>query len=449
MKLIDNGKDSLKKSINALNNLDKVFGDDYEYKLKDIVINLHHSIETIFKYMIKEKNEFLVYSNCEEIFKVMVLKKLNADKSSDFDIKTIQFLDAVHRVIVLYDLDLKKDDYSKLKMLNNVRNSLTHYETEFNDNEIEHLIAMLLPIILKIFKEKIESFNQWARDNGIYSEVSKIEKDMGLWTVEQYYKFNGKWEVAKTKIELLDSSPELKGKIFKNKHKDKVYIECPVCHNKLFHILGTSIYSVEQVYYTGKCSYCDIEIDKIDAQFIALYYGEYEDYNYYGVNMIRDKMIQVLFAENTMLSTKDKIINTVVLNADAMKIMLNHKIKNEIKEVCEVVSENYFKDKINPYNDRMEDLIRFDGCEVNQDLAECLDDEDGIKTIKNILELIDKIKIKNKELGSYIINYSNDTYISEHWGMYLDGEGEEDEREITVNMTFNYEDVFNYLFQDK
>lgn len=203
MKLIDNGKDSLKKSISILNSLGSDrSGLQYQYKLKDIVINLHHSIETIFKYMIKEKNEFLVYSNCEDIFKGKVIEKFKRT-SSRIEIKTIQFLDAVHRVVVLYNIELKKEDYNKFIMLNSVRNSLTHFEIEFVDNEVEHLIALLLPVLLKIFKENIKSFDEWAGCNGIYSKVNNITKDMELWSVKYYYIFEKKWSDAKLMVRYL------------------------------------------------------------------------------------------------------------------------------------------------------------------------------------------------------------------------------------------------------
>ena len=129
MNLFENGKDLLKKTIKKLDNLHKGFDSlEYECRLKDIIINLHHSIETMFKYMIKEKDEFLLYSNCNDIFKGRVLSKFNTPKKEE--IKTIQFLDAVDRVIVLCNIDIVKEDYNKFKTLNEIRNSLTHYERD-------------------------------------------------------------------------------------------------------------------------------------------------------------------------------------------------------------------------------------------------------------------------------------------------------------------------------
>lgn len=64
MKLLDNGFHSFKKSIKFLNNLDInniYINDEYEYEIKEIIISLHHSIETLFKHIIREESKFLLY----------------------------------------------------------------------------------------------------------------------------------------------------------------------------------------------------------------------------------------------------------------------------------------------------------------------------------------------------------------------------------------------------
>lgn len=64
MKLLDNGFHSFKKSIKSLNNLDInniYINDEYEYEIKEIIISLHHSIETLFKHIIREESKFLLY----------------------------------------------------------------------------------------------------------------------------------------------------------------------------------------------------------------------------------------------------------------------------------------------------------------------------------------------------------------------------------------------------
>lgn len=51
MKLLDNGFYLFKKSIKSLNNLEinnRYINDEYEYEIKEIIISLHHSIETLF-----------------------------------------------------------------------------------------------------------------------------------------------------------------------------------------------------------------------------------------------------------------------------------------------------------------------------------------------------------------------------------------------------------------
>ena len=118
MKLLDNGLDSFKKSIHLLKDLNtREVDENYEYKLKDLVVSLHHSIETLFKYLIREKNEYLVYEKIEDIFRYEIESKFNTNKKKLVK-NTIQFIDAINRVITLYGIDISKEDYDKFKALN-------------------------------------------------------------------------------------------------------------------------------------------------------------------------------------------------------------------------------------------------------------------------------------------------------------------------------------------
>lgn len=259
MNLLDNGKDSLLKSVTYFNEIDSC-SYEKEYKLKDVIISLHHAVETLFKYMIKEKNEFLLYSNSEEVFKNRVKNKFKSQ--NNIEIKTIQFIDAVHRVIVLYDLDIKKGDYNKLIMLNNIRNELTHYEREFTDNEVEHLVAILLPVLLKVYKENINDFDIWAKASGIYNDIKNITQNINLWSVEQYYKFEQKWSNAVENFNKLTENRTELSTIFKNRKNNIDYIACPLCKNKLFHAIGTYVINSEDIVYLGRCEVCKLDINR-------------------------------------------------------------------------------------------------------------------------------------------------------------------------------------------
>lgn len=146
MKLLDNGLDSLSKCINNLKHAATMDISDskYEFTIKEIIISLHHSIETLFKYLIYQKDPFLIFDDLKKYFKNELEKQWN-NNIRNTSLNTIQFLDAVNCVLSIYNIKIEKTVYTKIEKLNQDRNALTHYTYSFNDREPENYIALLLP----------------------------------------------------------------------------------------------------------------------------------------------------------------------------------------------------------------------------------------------------------------------------------------------------------------
>ena len=452
MNLLDNGKDSLLKSVTYFNEIDSC-SYEKEYKLKDVIISLHHSVETLFKYMIKEKNEFLLYSNSEEVFKNRVKNKFKSQ--NNVEIKTIQFIDAVHRVIVLYDLDIKKGDYNKLIMLNNIRNALTHYEREFTDNEVEHLVAILLPVLLKVYKENINHFDIWAKTSGIYNDIKNITQNINLWSVEQYYKFEQKWSNAVEKFNKLTENRTELSTIFKNRKNNIDYIDCPLCNNKLFHAIGTYVINSEETLYLGRCECCKLDINRSDAEFITLNYNGYEDYCENNLYKIKNRIIEILFDEIEKLNNdkiKEKLIETIRLNKELFFDDIKIKLGYIVDDFCSLLAEQSFE-KYAIYNDTMESIIEHENANISDNIVrhvkDIYSDKGKFNIFRKIARIIDTIKFIDEEYVIEIIRYIDSSYISFHNGMYLDFEGNDVEREITFTMEFNYNEIYEGLIKYK
>ena len=60
MNILENGLHSLKNAIHNLKQLETAPESDREYIIKDAIIGIHHSTETLFKYLVKEKQELLI-----------------------------------------------------------------------------------------------------------------------------------------------------------------------------------------------------------------------------------------------------------------------------------------------------------------------------------------------------------------------------------------------------
>lgn len=130
--MLDNGFDSLKKAVHRLKEVSEIeeTSPKYEFILKEIIFNLYHSTETLFKYLIQLKSEYLIYDNLNNFFKQSVenkFKKIPKEAKTN----TIQFLDAINCVIIIYKIEIEKIFYNRIKMLNEHRNALTHYSFSF------------------------------------------------------------------------------------------------------------------------------------------------------------------------------------------------------------------------------------------------------------------------------------------------------------------------------
>lgn len=446
MDLFENGKDSLKKSIKIFNELNNRYLYEKEYKLKDVVINLHHSIETIFKYMIKEKNEYLIFDNCEEIFKCRAKSKFNNEKS--VELKTIQFLDAVHRVIALYDIGISKQDYNKFILLNKMRNALTHYEKEFTDNEVEHLISLLIPILLSIYKDNISDFDKWARFNSIYSNVKNSISKNDLWLVKKHYNLREKWKLSQTRWDALKNNGDSINKIYTNRNKSIEYIKCPICMQNLFHVTGAYIVNSDEVLYLGKCECCEVDIIKEDAEFIALNYGKYENYNLDEIDYIKDKIITLLLSYDLnsdflVADIREEVIETIALSKELFYEDFKRELGYKIDAVCNIIAEIYFDRNVYQFNEVMEQIIENEDSKIYHDIIHFIDEirnnETCMKYMNTVEQIINIFDTFDSNLSKEIINSLNTSYISFHNGMYLDFDGNDVESEITFEMDFDYD----------
>lgn len=83
MRLIDNGLHSMQRALETLFKLDDWHRTkEIEYELKDIIINFHHALETLFKLLIEQKSEYLIYEKLKDHFEDIAKKKIKKVEES-------------------------------------------------------------------------------------------------------------------------------------------------------------------------------------------------------------------------------------------------------------------------------------------------------------------------------------------------------------------------------
>ena len=350
MKLIDNGEDSFRKGITLLKDIDTDVGIDYEFKIKDIILNLHHSIEALFKYIVYtiDKDLLLGDMTLESFFDIKINRIINERPSKEEFGRTIKFIEAVNIVIVSKNINLSKWDYYLFLNLRDYRNAITHYEITFEKGQVEYLIAKILPLLYNIFLKEIPEFEKYSINNKIDTNIEAISEEYDKWSFRMLLSFLEKIATANKRIKYLDQNKEKIGAIFEELAKYKTTIvqcdTCPICNKEgTFLRTGTIIVGNEEKIYYGTCKYCGIDLLKDDAKFILYNVKDYRNRN----NLIQT-MLPILLNCPEPLSnklTKDQLdlLYKYYLDTEIETIELSNKILSTIVEehILDNEADNY------------------------------------------------------------------------------------------------------------
>ncbi|CDQ20866.1 hypothetical protein [Halobacillus karajensis] len=117
-----------------------------EHRAKDAILSINHANELLFKLLLKENNEYLIFS---DIAKYMNAKKkmIEQNKNSVFDIapglQTVGFTEAIKRLELLCEINVPDSLKRSLMYLNKKRNEITHYEINMEQGEFDDLMNKL------------------------------------------------------------------------------------------------------------------------------------------------------------------------------------------------------------------------------------------------------------------------------------------------------------------
>ncbi|WP_338593212.1 hypothetical protein V6669_09445 [Paenibacillus sp. Y5S-9] len=154
--LLENGIDSLKQAYTCIEKLEAGLHEGVEHNLKDAILSLNHAIEILFKMILKNEKEYLIFS---DIGKYMAAKNqmIKQGKQNVFevghDLKTVSLTEGVKRLELLCDLTIPDILKGAIDDFNKTRNKLMHFELELSEDEVNLTIRNL-----KGFYEEAVSF---------------------------------------------------------------------------------------------------------------------------------------------------------------------------------------------------------------------------------------------------------------------------------------------------
>ncbi|KAA6452667.1 hypothetical protein [Bacillus swezeyi] len=196
LSLLANGIDSLKASYNSLEDIDYLV-EGGEHRVKDAILSLNHANEILFKLLLKQRAECLVfvdikaYMNAKEEIR-------SRDKSNVFEVKpglqTIGISEAIKRLELLCDIEVCSYLKRSLDYLKQKRNQIMHYEINLNEGEFKALITKLKNCYensVRFFSQYIEGLSDKVEDARfeLYEQDLIDDPDVEAMVDEAYYDY--------------------------------------------------------------------------------------------------------------------------------------------------------------------------------------------------------------------------------------------------------------------
>lgn len=184
--IFENGITAWKESISAL---EKILNGEVDFSnYRRFIINLQSALELLFKKMLFDKDEFMIFSF--DKFQDKVVKEYKnsvKEGKSIFEYvavknkqlpHTVSFKESYQRLAYLYNIEgFNEETIANLLKLEDLRNNLVHFEVEIGEEALSSLAKLLLDCD-EIFEKNIEEYS-WG-DVYISKEVHHmiVKKDL-------------------------------------------------------------------------------------------------------------------------------------------------------------------------------------------------------------------------------------------------------------------------------
>lgn len=161
--LIENGLDSLKKGYGFLKNYEEVQVDPSTditrfSLLKDAILSIQHGIEILFKYLLRENNEVLLYSDLNAKLKSAFVSRRRGEIQELFEadgVHTVTFKESLERARDICGIDVPDRLQKKLLRVESWRNSIMHSAVSLPEQEVFGVLGGLMRDLDRFFSSEI------------------------------------------------------------------------------------------------------------------------------------------------------------------------------------------------------------------------------------------------------------------------------------------------------
>lgn len=435
MNLIDNGLHSYRKAIHNLKLLDEKSGVERELVAKDIILSLHHSIETLFKYIVQDANELLIYDNLNDYFSIKMNLMTKKGKQV-FNGNTITFMEAIQRAVILKSIKISETDYGSIEHLNKVRNAITHHEYNLTGKQINYLITQVITVIFPIYKQLIPDFIKYINKHDLNLIGSTQVKEFNVWKFIRYFSLNKKFLEGKKTIERIKNNPgefqrkegEIKKEVYFSYH------QCPCCKKNFFVKANLVLDDTGEKGYEGNCLMCDISFNKDDSYFLYLVSKDYDSFVSMGYLIVRDLLDDGdLSTKITQQELNDiKLIYNHAENNELLESFTNEYLMNQLYSIL----ENYVDAIISEYDNEILDSGLFgEGIEDSQEIYSISEEDQMI--LKNIFKNFGILELSE----IYYENALNEQYYYTTYRSHPNPHYDNEDEEIVIDLTLTFCDM--------
>lgn len=192
LNFLKSGIDSLKKgfenlyeyeSINYSNKSIKA-KEKRVYFLKDSILFIQHGIEILFKSILSQHSEYLIFSQIDSNVKKALIQKKQRNLKSVFEsdlkhkIHTVTFMESIERLKLIPNIEISKSLENRLIELESYRNIIMHSEPYLNESQINHTLDGLSDDLDIFFMENIGS--KYKTISGYGTLIKNIKKYKSL-----------------------------------------------------------------------------------------------------------------------------------------------------------------------------------------------------------------------------------------------------------------------------
>ncbi len=198
LNFLNSGIDSLKKGFEYLyeyeninySNASKTTKEKRFYFLKDAILFIQHGIEILFKNIIIQHSEYLIFSHIDSNVKKAFLQKKHRNLNSVFEsdlknkIHTVSFLESIERLKIIPKVDISKSLENRLIDLESYRNIIMHSEPHLNESQINNTLDGLSDDLDTFFIKNIGA--KYKTISGYGALVKNINKYKTLLEKKEY-----------------------------------------------------------------------------------------------------------------------------------------------------------------------------------------------------------------------------------------------------------------------